>query len=255
MTNIFKQDTKQSLCDNHNSNILSSQYTIFNQTIHSTNFNNNNYNHIQKGLIKKLNSKTILTQYKISHQKTQYKAQQHRTINLKKQSLQRNNSTYKKSLNLEDSDNSKIRNIEQFLEFHNDITYATQIQRNQRQIEINHNNLNSQFYQFDNQGSPAMHNNQGKPLQFPESIDEMMRILFPKPSTILVVDDSPVNVFAFRLIMQKYDFIHGFDYPYHDGYELTEQIRIMGSYLFYFYVILGKGQIYRKIFHNCFNWI
>ena len=34
-----------------------------------------------------------------------------------------------------------------------------------------------------------------------------MKILFPEPCTILVVDDSPVNVFAFRLIMQKYDFI------------------------------------------------
>lgn len=35
----------------------------------------------------------------------------------------------------------------------------------------------------------------------------MMRMLFPDPCTILVVDDSPVNVIAFRLILTKYDFI------------------------------------------------
>ncbi|CAD8042982.1 unnamed protein product [Paramecium primaurelia] len=256
MTNIYKQDTKQSLCDHQNTNLLiTSQFTIFNQTINQTTINNN-----LGGITKKLNKKSISTLQEINDKKASHKAQQFRTLNPKKPKkkslIQRENSNNNISLILEDSDNSKTRNIEYYLEFHNDITYATQIFKNQRQIEINNSPMNTPCYQNESSESPAMHIRQRKPLQFTESIEEMMKILFPEPCTILVVDDSPVNVFAFRLIMQKYDFItieeayngeqalqkikmnrqndKKYQYifmdltmPIMNGYEATEQIRIM----------------------------
>ncbi|CAK85140.1 unnamed protein product (macronuclear) [Paramecium tetraurelia] len=255
MTNIYKQDTKQSLCDHQNTNLLiTSQFTIFNQTIHQPTINNN-----LSGMAKKLNKKSISTLQEINDKKS-HKAQQFRTLNPKKPKkkslLQRENSINNVSLILEDSDYSKTRNIEYYLEFHNDITYATQLFKNQRQIEMNNSPINTPFYQNESSESPAMHIRQRKPLQFTESIEDMMRILFPEPCTILVVDDSPVNVFAFRLIMQKYDFItieeayngeqalqkirmniqndrkYQFIFmdltmPIMNGYEATEQIRIM----------------------------
>ncbi|CAD8060936.1 unnamed protein product [Paramecium sonneborni] len=252
MTNIYKQDTKQSLCAHHHTNFITSQYTIFNQTSNLTTIHYN-----QKGQTKKLNNKTISTQQEIYHSKQSHKTQQFRTLNPQKSSNKRMNTDNNISFNLEDSDNSKTRNIEQYLEYHNDITQAPYINKNQRNVEINNNNpMNSLFYQIESSESPAMHNMQRKPLQFTESIEDMMRILFPEPTIILVVDDSPVNVFAFRLIMQKYAFItieeayNGeqalqkirmsrekdikYQYIFMDltmpilnGYEATEQIRIM----------------------------
>ncbi|CAD8052968.1 unnamed protein product [Paramecium sonneborni] len=252
MTNIYKQDPKQSLCDHHHTNVITSQYTIFNQTSHSQIIHNNNNHKITK----KLNNKTISTQQEIYHSKKMHKPQQFHSLYPQKQSIKKENNDNIVSLNLEDSDNSKTRNIEQYLEFHNDITYATQVFKNQQNIEINNNPMNSPFNQIESQESPYIHNLQPKPLQFTESIEDMMSNLFPQPINILVVDDSPVNVFAFRLIMQKYDFItideayngeqaiqkirnsrkegKKYEYIFMDltmpilnGYEAAEQIRIM----------------------------
>ncbi|CAD8139445.1 unnamed protein product [Paramecium pentaurelia] len=253
MTNLYKQDTKQSYYDHQNANILqTSQFTIFNQTIHSNTINSN-----LNGIKKKQNKKSLGTLKDINDKIVSNKTQQFRSLNPNKLlQYQRDSSINNISLNLEDSDNSKTRNIEYYLEFHNDITYATQAYKNQRYIEMNKSPINTLVDQNESLEYPVLHMRNRKPLQFNESIEEMMKILFPQPCTILVVDDSPVNVFAFRLIMKKYDFINieeayngeqalqkiranrlnGKKYQYifmdltmpiMNGYEATEQIRIM----------------------------
>ncbi|CAD8151609.1 unnamed protein product [Paramecium octaurelia] len=256
MTTFYKQDTKQISYDQNSANqLLTSQFTIFNQSLLAPSLQNQ----------KKLNKKSISTLQEIQDKKLSNSIYQLRKVQRKK--------TQKKSLikrenqgglynlcnlcSVEDSDHSKSKNIEQYLELSSEITNAKQIQKAHKQVD-NNSPLNTPGYHIDSTESPAIQNRQRKPLQIKESIDEMMRMLFPEPCTILVVDDSPVNVIAFRLILTKYDFItveeayNGeqaiqkiklrmmnelrYQYifmdltmPIMNGYEATEQIRLLES--------------------------
>ncbi|CAD8185077.1 unnamed protein product [Paramecium pentaurelia] len=251
MTTFYKQDTKQMSYDQNSANqLLTSQFTIFNQSLLAPSLQNQ----------KKLNKKTISTLQEIQDKKLSNSIYQLRKVQRKK--------TQKKSLikrenqaglfnlcSVEDSDHSKSKNIEQYLELSSEITHAKQIYKINKQVD-NNSPLNTPGYHIDSTESPAIQNRQRKPLQITESIDEMMRMLFPDPCTILVVDDSPVNVIAFRLILTKYDFItveeayngeqaiqkiklgmmndQRYQYifmdltmPIMNGYEATEQIRLL----------------------------
>ncbi|CAK73051.1 unnamed protein product (macronuclear) [Paramecium tetraurelia] len=256
MTTFYKQDTKQISYDQNSENqLLTSQFTIFNQSLLAPPLQNQ----------KKLNKKSISTLQEIQDKKLSNSIYQLRKVQRKKTSkkslIKRENQGGLYNLcnlcSVEDSDHSKSKNIEQYLELSSEITNAKQIQRTHKQVD-NNSPLNTPGYNIDSTESPAIQNRQRKPLQIKESIDEMMRMLFPEPCTILVVDDSPVNVIAFRLILTKYDFItveeayngeqaiqkiklrmmneQRYQYifmdltmPIMNGYEATEQIRLLES--------------------------
>ena len=91
-----------------------------------------------------------------------------------------------------------------YLELHSEVTYASQLIKNK--LPYNSSPTYTPVARNDSGESPAIHRRQmPQPQQFTGSIDDMMKLLFPEPCSILVVDDSAVNVFAFRLILQKYD--------------------------------------------------
>ncbi|CAD8081014.1 unnamed protein product [Paramecium sonneborni] len=256
MTNFYKQETKQTSFDQNSANqLLTSQITIFNQSVLASQMQN------QKN-VKKLNKKDISTLQEIQDKKSCNSIYQLRKVQRKK--------TQKKSLikrdqinignlcnlcSVEDSDHSKSKNIEQYLELSSEITHAKQIQKTNKQLD-NNSQINTPLYHIDSTESPVNQNRQCKPMQITESIDDMMRMLFPEPCIILIVDDSPVNVIAFRLILRKYDYItveeayngeqaiqkikmglmnhRRYQYifmdltmPIMNGYEATEQIRIL----------------------------
>ncbi|CAD8162046.1 unnamed protein product [Paramecium pentaurelia] len=252
MTNFYKQDTKQLQYDQNSANqLLTSQFTIFNQSLLAPCIQNQ----------KKLNKKGISTlqdiqDRKLSNSIYQLRKIQRKETQKKSQIIHENHGNFGNLCflcSVEDSDHSKQKNIEQYLEFSSEIIHAKQIQKNNKQVD---SSMNTPLYNIDSMESPATQNRPRKPLKITESIDDMMKMLFPEPCTILVVDDSPVNVIAFRLILTKYDFItveeayngeqaiqkikmgmindKRYQYifmdltmPIMNGYEATEQIRLL----------------------------
>ncbi|CAK86183.1 unnamed protein product (macronuclear) [Paramecium tetraurelia] len=258
MTNFYKQDTKQISDDQNSANqLLTSQFTIFNQSLLAPPMQNQ----------KKLNKKGISTLQEIQDRKLSNSIYQLRKVQRKKtqkkcQVKHENQGNFGNLCyicSVEDSDHSKQKNMEQYLELNSELTHAKLIKKINKQVDIN-SSLNTPLYQIDSMESPPLQNRQRKPLQITESIDDMMKKLFPEPCTILVVDDSPVNVIAFRLILTKYDFItveeayngeqalqkiksgitndQRYQYifmdltmPIMNGYEATEQIRLLNNNL------------------------